>query len=81
MNVTVRSTRGQKSFSFTEDLQVAEAVKQAARAFDFPPDQRYDLLLSCNATTPLRPDRNLASYDILDGSTLFLSIASSGASP
>jgi hypothetical protein len=80
MNITVYSTRGKNVFSFTEDLTVAEAAKQAAQAFNFPIDRRYDLLLSCNATTPLHPDSTLGSYDIHNGSTLFLTLASSDVS-
>jgi len=80
MNITVCSTRGMKSFSFTEDLTVAEAAKQAAKAFNFPPDRRYDLLLSCNASTPLLPDKTLGSYGVHDGSTLFLTLTTSSAS-
>jgi len=79
MKITVHSTRGPRWFTFSEDSSIAEVVKEVVTAFDFPPTHHYGMLLSCNTSTPLRSDRTLRSYDIRDGSTLFLTITGCGA--
>ena len=74
MNITVHSARGARLFNFSGDSKVADVVKEAVRAFGFPATQPYGLLLSCNTSTPLRSDQSLASYDIGDGLTFFLTM-------
>ena len=74
MKITVHSTRGPRWFTFFEGSSIAEVVKEVVVAFDFPPTHHYGMLLSSNTSTPLRSDRTLRSYDIPDGSTLFLTI-------
>lgn len=76
MTITVVSPRGTKLFTFPGDLHVSEAVKEIVKAFDLSTAYDYGLLLSCNASTPLRPDLTLAAYDIRDGSSLYFTIKS-----
>jgi len=71
VKITIHSTRGIRFFDFGRDVTVGAATAEGARAFDFPPDDEYGLLLSCNTSTPLRYDRTLESYPIQDGATLF----------
>ena len=79
MNVTVYSKHGPGLFDFPGDTPIAEVVKKAVETFDLPLRHHYGLLLSCNASTPLHSDRTLGSYDVRDGSTLFLTITRCGA--
>ena len=72
MKISIHSTRGIRLFTFDEDVTAGAATAEATRAFDFPPDDEYGLLLSGNSSTPLRYDRTLKSYSIQDGTTLFL---------
>lgn len=62
--------------TFPGDPLVGEVVTTATQAFDFERLNRYGLLLSCNATVPLRSDQTLSSYGIENGSTLFFAIIS-----
>jgi hypothetical protein len=74
MKIEIQSTRGRESFTFPDGTKVAEAVKEAVRAFNFPAVHHYGLLLSGNTSTPLDTDRTLTSYNIRDGAVLFLTI-------
>lgn len=76
MKITVHSTRGRRLFTFSADMLIRDAVKEMVAAFGFPETRNCGLLLSCNASTPLASGRTLPSYDIHDGSTLFLTITS-----
>ncbi|TAM78953.1 MAG: hypothetical protein EPN47_19780 [Acidobacteria bacterium] len=78
MKVTVHSKLGPRSLDFPGNPTVAEVLKKTFETLDLPPRRHYGLLLSGNATTPLRPDRTLGSYDIREGSTLYLTITRCG---
>lgn len=76
MKVTIHSSRGCELLTLSDEAKVEEAVRGAVRAFDFPAPHRYGLLLSGNTSTPLDPDRTLASYNIHEGAVLLLTITS-----
>ncbi len=74
MEITIHSTRGIRQFTFGQDVTLGAVTAEAARAFDFSPNNEYGLLLSCNTSTPLQDERTLESYSILEGATLFFTV-------
>ncbi len=71
MVIGIRSSRGLKDFVLPNEATVRDAVQRAVQEFGFS-DAGFGLVLSGNATLHLQAERKLASYEIHDGSVLFL---------
>ncbi len=71
MDLLIQSARGTKHFSLSSETRVSEAVREATQAFEYT-YPRFGLVLTCNTSNPMSPERTLASYGIRDGAVLFL---------
>ncbi len=72
MMIGIRSSRGLKDFVLPNEATVRDAVQRAVQEFGFSDAGGFGLVLSGNATLHLQPERKLTSYEIREGSVLFL---------
>ena len=78
IEVKIQSTRGTKDFSFPKETKISEVIEQAVNAFGFAPGDRFELVLASNPGEPLKPERTLVSYHIVDGTVLVLTSVGAG---
>lgn len=75
ITVTIQSGRGSQTFTFPQQIKVADATHQAAIALGYPADGSYALVYNGEELAGQRP---LVSYHIEDGAILVLSAVGSG---
>lgn len=78
LRIFIRSTRGEKQFSFSERTTIAAVIDKAVNVFEFREGDRFELALATNLGKPLQPRRTLASYRIKDRSVLVLTSVGGG---
>jgi len=78
LEVSVQSTRGTKSFSFSKTAKVSEVISAAVSAFGFAPGDRFELALASNPGEVLQPERPLVSYHVMDGTVFLLTSIGGG---
>ena len=78
LEITIRSTRGARDFSFAKQTKVAAVIDKAVEVFGFAAGDRFELALATNLQETLQRDRPLVSYSIKDGDVLVLTSIGSG---
>lgn len=77
ITVIVKTTRGDKTYTFPKTTKIAEVISQTVKDCGFAPGDRYELVRDSDKTV-LQQERTLVSYHIEDGTVLILSSIGSG---
>lgn len=77
ITVTIQSGQGSQVFTFPQQIKVADAARQAAKALGYPDAGSY-ALVRLSSNEELSGQRTLVSYHVEDGEILTLSATGSG---
>jgi len=77
ITVTIQTGRGSGSFTFPQQMKVADVISAAVQRFELAPSDSYSLL-RVRTNEVLDAQRPLVSYHVEDGEILTLSAIGSG---